>query len=62
MRFKLTVDYLPSPRIDEHHKALAEYMKPQLKKIGIEVSVRTSPDFPTWANYIRNYDFDISMA
>ena len=61
MRFKLTVDYLPSPRIDEHHKALAEYMKPQLKKIGIEVSVRTSPDFPTWANYIRNYDFDISM-
>ena len=61
MRFKLTVDYLPSPRIDEHHKALAEYMKPQLKKIGIDVSVRTSPDFPTWANYVRNYDFDISM-
>jgi hypothetical protein len=24
----------------------------QLKKIGIEVNVRTSPDFPTWARRI----------
>lgn len=61
MRFDLTVDYLPSARVDEHQKALAEYMKPQLKKIGINVTVRTSPDFPTWANYVRNHDFDMSM-
>ncbi len=61
MRFTLKVDYLPSARVDEHQKALAEYMKPQLKKIGIKVDVRTSADFPTWANYLRNYDFDMSM-
>ena len=61
MRFDLTVDYLPSPRIDEYQKALAEYMKPQLKKIGINVIVRTAAGFPTWANYVRNYDFDMTM-
>lgn len=60
-RFSLKVDYIPAPRIDEHAKALAEYLKPQLKKIGINVEVRTSPDFPTWANYVRNWDFDLSM-
>ena len=61
MRFSLKVDYLPSARIDDHQKNVAEYMKPQLKKVGIDVAVRVSADFPTWANYVRNWDFDITM-
>lgn len=61
MRFTLTVDYLPAARIDDHQKSLAEYMKPQLKKIGIDVQVRVAADFPTWANYVRNWDFDMTM-
>jgi peptide/nickel transport system substrate-binding protein len=61
MRFTLKVDYLPSAAIDENQKQIAEYLKPQLKKIGINVEVRTSADFPTWANYVRNYEFDMTM-
>ena len=43
MRFKLTVDFGWASI-----KAPAEYLKPQLKKIGIDLAVRSSADFPTW--------------
>ncbi|NKC15464.1 MAG: ABC transporter substrate-binding protein [Gammaproteobacteria bacterium] len=54
-RFGLTVDYIPPVQ-----KSLAEYLKPQLKKIGIGVTVRAAPDFPTWAKRVGGHDFDIS--
>lgn len=41
-------------------RAQAEYLKPQLKKIGIDLTVRSSPDFPTWAKRISNHDFDLT--
>ena len=56
MRFALTVDY-GWPTV----KAYAEYMKPQLKKIGINVTVRASADFPSWAKRISNHDFDMTL-
>jgi len=56
MRFDLTVDYGWA-----EIKQFAEYMKPQLKKIGINVSVRASADFPSWAKRISNHDFDMTM-
>lgn len=56
MRFALSVDY-GWPGM----KPYAEYMKPQLKKIGINVSVRSSADFPTWAKRISNWEFDMTM-
>ena len=55
MRFALTIDY-GWPGI----KAPAEYLKPQLAKIGIDVTVRASPDFPTWAQRIGGHDFDMT--
>jgi peptide/nickel transport system substrate-binding protein len=55
MRFKLTVDY-GWPDV----KAVAEYVRPQLKKIGIDVTVRAAPDFPTWAKRISSHDFDMT--
>jgi len=55
-RFALTVDY-GWPTM----KQFAEYMKPQLKKIGIDVTVRSSADFPTWAKRISNWEFDMTM-
>ena len=55
-RFALTVDY-GWPGM----KPYAEYMKPQLKKIGIDVAVRSSADFPTWAKRISTWDFDMTM-
>jgi peptide/nickel transport system substrate-binding protein len=59
VRMKLTVDYLPA--VPDTQQRIAEYLRPQLKKVGIEVEVRTSPDFPTWAKRISNYDFDMTM-
>ncbi|MGF1525220.1 MAG: ABC transporter substrate-binding protein, partial [Candidatus Competibacterales bacterium] len=57
MRFGLTVDYIPGAAM---HKEMAEYLKPQLKKIGIDVTVRPAPDFPTWARRVGGHDFDLS--
>lgn len=56
MRFGLTVDYGWA-----EIKQFAEYMKPQLKKIGIDVTVRASADFPSWAKRISGHDFDMTM-
>ncbi len=59
-RFSLTVDYLPIGGPEEQQN-IAEYLKPQLKKVGIDVQVRSAPDFPTWAQRISNWDFDMTM-
>ena len=59
MRMKLTVDYLPA--VPDVQQRIAEYLRPQLKKVGIEVEVRTSPDFPSWAKRISNWEFDLTM-
>ena len=58
-RFKLTVDYLPG--VDEQQKNVAEYLRSQLKKVGIAIEVRTSADFPSWAKRIASHDFDMTM-
>ncbi len=58
-RFKLTIDYLPG--VDDQQKTVAEYVRGQLKKVGIMVEVRTSADFPAWAQKLANHDFDLSM-
>jgi peptide/nickel transport system substrate-binding protein len=57
VRFKLTQDMLP---YGEEWVRLAEYIREQLKKIGIEVSNRSS-DVPGWFNRIwTQYDFDFT--
>ncbi|MCV6584260.1 MAG: ABC transporter substrate-binding protein [Marinibacterium sp.] len=56
---ELTVDYIPAG--PEQQKNLAEYLKSQLKKIGIDVTVRAAPDFPTWAGRVGGHDFELSM-
>lgn len=58
-RFKLTIDYLPNT--DDQQKTVAEYVRGQLKKIGIAVEVRASADFPAWAKRLASHDFDMSM-
>jgi peptide/nickel transport system substrate-binding protein len=59
VRATMTVDYIPGS--NEQQQSVAEYLKSQLKKIGIEVEVRASPDFPTWAGRVGGHDFDMSM-
>ncbi|MCB1451984.1 MAG: ABC transporter substrate-binding protein, partial [Nitratireductor sp.] len=58
-RFKLTVDYIPGPA--EQQQNVAEYLKSQLKKVGIDIEVRAAPDFPTWAKRVSTGDFDMTM-
>jgi peptide/nickel transport system substrate-binding protein len=58
-RFKLTIDYLPGA--DDQQKTVAEYVRAQLKKVGIAVDVRASADFPAWAKRMASHDFDMSM-
>ncbi|MEO0938616.1 MAG: ABC transporter substrate-binding protein [Pseudomonadota bacterium] len=56
---ELTIDYIPGPK--EQQQTVAEYLKSQLGKIGIDVTVRAAPDFPTWAGRVGGHDFELSM-
>jgi peptide/nickel transport system substrate-binding protein len=54
-RFSLTIDF-GWPGV----KPQVEYAKAALKKVGIDVQVRASADFPTWAKRMGEMDFDMS--
>ncbi|MEN2990585.1 ABC transporter substrate-binding protein [Tistrella sp. BH-R2-4] len=58
-RFTLTIDYIPNS--NDQQRNLAEYIRPQLAKVGITVVVRAAPDFPTWAQRVGSHDFDLTM-
>ena len=55
----LTIDFIPGPK--EQQQSIAEYLKSRLKKIGINLTVRAAPDFPTWAGRVASYDFELTM-
>ena len=54
-RMSLTIDF-GWPGV----KPQVEYVKAALKKVNIDVQVRASADFPTWANKMGTMDFDMS--
>lgn len=58
-RLKLTLDYVPGS--DDQQKTVAEYIRAQLKKVGVVIEVRSSADLPSWAKRIAAHDFDLSM-
>ena len=58
-RLKLTIDYVPGS--DDQQKTVAEYLRTQLKKIGITLEVRASADLPAWAKRVAAHDFDLTM-
>ena len=58
-RFTLSLDYIPV--IPSQQRDVALYLARQLAKIGIEVQVRPSANFPEWAERIGNWDFDMTM-
>jgi peptide/nickel transport system substrate-binding protein len=55
----LTIDYFPG--YEEQQKLVAEYLRAQLKKVGISVTVRASADFPAWAERVSNWQFDMTL-
>lgn len=58
VRFAIDLD---SPPGVADLKVAQEYMKPALAKVGIEVNVRTSPDFPTWARRVSTHQFEMTL-
>jgi peptide/nickel transport system substrate-binding protein len=58
-RFALNIDYIPG--LPEQQKSIAEYLRSQLKKVGIDLTVRAAPDFPTWAKRVSSHEFDLTM-
>lgn len=60
VRFKATID-APTYSPDGLGR-VADWLKPQLKKIGIELERRVSPDSATWAQRVSNYEYDIAMS
>ncbi len=59
VRFSVELDYLPA--FAEQQKNVAEYLRPQLKKVGIAVELRASPDFPSWAKRVSSHEFELTM-
>ncbi len=57
---RLTLDLDGIPGSGEL-KVMQEYAKAALAKVGIEVNVRYSPDFPTWARRVSSHQFEMTM-
>jgi peptide/nickel transport system substrate-binding protein len=57
-RFAIEIDSLPGVN---DMKTVQEYTKPALAKIGIDVTVRQSPDFPTWARRVASLQFEMTV-
>ena len=52
------MDFVPGS--DPSSKVIAEYTKSQLKKVGVDIELRSSPDFPSWAKRIASGDFELT--
>ena len=59
MRMKVTLDY-PTFHIDSLTNG-ANYIKSQLKKVGIDVELRAPADFPSWAQQISSWDYQFTL-
>lgn len=57
-RMTLGIETLPSRDVPNGN--LPEYLRSQLREVGIELEVRSSPDFPTWAGRMAAGDFQMS--
>ena len=55
IRFKMTID------AEVHPDMLQQYLTSQLKKIGIDVNARVSPDFASWADRTTHGKHDATV-
>lgn len=58
IRFKLTID--PIPGAVETGVGIGEYLRGQFRRAGVELELRTAPDFPTWAQRVAGQEFDLA--
>ncbi len=60
MRFGLTLDWIPDANVNSQ-EPVAQFLKPQLAKIGIDITLRASPDLATWAKRVSSWDHEVSL-
>ncbi len=58
IRFSLDLIYMPA--LPYSQKMIAEYMKPQLKRIGIKVNLKAPADFMNWYMTLAKWEHDMS--
>lgn len=58
-RISMTIDYLPGE--NDLQRNVAEYLRSAYRRVGVNLEVRAAPDFPTWAQRVSNFDFDLTM-
>ena len=59
-RFSITVDFEPIPDIPGN-KGIAEYVRSQLQKIGVDLQLRPGADFASVAQHVSNFDYDLDI-
>jgi peptide/nickel transport system substrate-binding protein len=60
MRFSLNLIYMPA--LPYAQKMIAEYLKPQLKKIGIKINLKAPADFMNWYTNLAKWEHDMSTS
>lgn len=60
VRFSAVLDF--EPGLPEQQKMVAEYLKSQLRRIGIDVRLHASPDWASWAERVSNGTHDMTLA
>ena len=58
IRFKTSILFTAAGR--DYSQNVAEYMKAQLKRIGVDLELVPVPDFPSWAKRVGGHDFDMT--
>ena len=58
VRLTLDLDAIPG---NADQKTIQEYLKVSLAKVGVEVNLRQSPDFPSWARRVSSLQFEITL-
>jgi peptide/nickel transport system substrate-binding protein len=56
VRFSMTLDV--AKWSEQVHVPMAEFIRAELKKIGVAVTLRSYPDFPSWAKAVASWDND----
>lgn len=60
IRFSATIDWYPGE--PDSMDTIAEYLKPQLKKIGIDLQLQPPADFLSWYKRVAGWQHDMTMS
>lgn len=60
MRVGFTLEWLPDVNVNSQ-EPVAQYLRAQLRKVGIDLTLRANSDFPSWSSRISNWEYDLTM-